>query len=109
MFEPIFEQLKVDLSIEKVTPQASFEPLSISLGEIDALPSLSNFIVLFLVITTGAILSSIVTIASAVAKFPFLSVTFRITLFEPIFEQLKVDLSIEKVASQKLLEPLSIS
>ena len=65
---------------------------------------------MFLVSTTGAILSSTVTIAISVAIFPLTSVTFNVTVFAPTVAQVKSVLSKVIVAMpQASVEPLFTS
>jgi len=74
-------------------PQLSKLPPSISSVSIKASPLLFNSIVTFCVITTGATLSSIVTIVVPVALLPFTSVTVNVTVFAPTLLQLNVSTS----------------
>jgi hypothetical protein len=65
---------------------------------------------IFLVKTTGAILSTTTTMAVSVEIFPYTSVTFKVTKFGPILLQLKEDFEISFDAIPlESNEPLSIS
>jgi len=57
----------------------------------------------------GAMLSTTVTVAVQVEEFPFTSVTVRVTVLAPTFEQLKLVLLNERLAIPQLsLDPLLI-
>ena len=89
--------------------QLSEEPLSICDAIMDACPVPSSCIVMSCVITTGANLSSTVTIAVLVAILPCISVTVKVTVTGvPTLEQPKLVMSNVLVAMPQLsVEPLS--
>src|SRR5690606_37580132 len=111
VLSPTSPQSKLDLSsVIPAIPQVSDEPLSISAAVRLALPVASSWIVMFLVTTTGAMMSSTVTIAVAVSVLPLTSVTVRVTVLAPTSPQSKLDLSSVMLAiTQASVEPLSIS
>src|SRR5690606_7634084 len=98
------------LSVIEAIPQVSAEPLSISAAVMLAFPVASSWMVMFLVTTTGAVMSSTVTIAVALSVLPFTSVTVSVTVLAPTSPQSKLDLSSVMLAiPQASVEPLSIS
>ena len=91
VFIPTFEQVKVLGKIVLVDiPHASLEPLSICDAVMLALPDPFNCTVMFCVNTTGLTVSDIVTVAVPVFTLPLLSVTVKVTVFTPVFEQAKL-------------------
>lgn len=89
--------------------QLSVEPLSICAGVIVAAPVASRFTDMFCVITIGAVLSFIVTIAVPVELLPLVSVTVSVTEFAPMLAQVKVVWLKTLVAIPQLsVDPLSI-
>ena len=89
---PRSEQLKLVLlkNNNKVPGQLSVDPLFTSAGLIVAEPDWSRKTVIFLQTITGVVLSCTLTIALQVEIIPVLSVTVRVTLLDPIFEQVNV-------------------
>ena len=60
-------------------------------------------------ITVGLIVSSTITVAVSDATLPLTSVTYKITVFEPTLEQLKLELlRVYDAISQLSVEPLLI-
>ena len=57
---------------------------------IDVVPVELKYAVMFLVITTGLIVSITITTAVPVLTFPFTSVTVKVTVLDPTFEQVNV-------------------
>jgi len=93
-----------------VNAQLSKVPLSTFEGTILATPLTSKSIVMFLVITVGAMLSWTVTIAVWEALFPLTSITVKITVLSPTLVQSKEVISNEVLVILQLSkEPLSIS
>ena len=112
VFVPILAQvneLGVTDIIEVLIPQASVDPLLIWEAVIDAVPVAFNWTVMSLVTTTGLTVSAIVTIAVPVLAFPFTSVTVKVTVLAPMFEQVNelgdTDM-IELFIPQASVEPL---
>ena len=88
---PIFEHVNVLGETANVAiPQASLEPLLICEAVILALPELFNCTVMFWVTTNGLTVSTTVTIAVPVLILPLLSVTVKVTVLAPVFEQVNV-------------------
>ena len=88
---PIFEQVKLLGEIVLVDiPHASLEPLSICDAVIVLFPVASNCTEMFCVNTTGLTVSDTVTVAVPVFIFPLTSVTVKVTVLFPIFEQVKL-------------------
>ena len=106
---PKFEQSKeVLLNTTLAIPQLSVEPLLMSAAVILAVPFASNCMVLFWTNTIGATLSCTVTIASALEELLEASVTVKVTVLAPTFEQSNEDLLNPRVAIPTLsVEPLS--
>ena len=88
---PTFEQSNVfgETLIEAI-PQLSLLPLSMSAGVMEACPVESKNMVSFLLLATGAILSTTVTIAVQVEALPVLSLTVKVTVFGPILAQVNL-------------------
>src|SRR5690606_3625608 len=81
-------------------PQASAEPLSISVPAMVTVPVTgSSSTVMFWQATTGAVTSSTVTIAVQLLVLPFTSVAVRVTLLSPTLLQSKMSMSIEMFAT----------
>ena len=82
---PKLSQSKVsgDTLTKFIAPQESEDPLSISLTVMEAFPEVSNCKVISLVTTVGSPVSLTVTVWSAVAVLPALSVTVQVTMVEP--------------------------
>src|SRR5687767_2974709 len=99
----------VRLTVMALIPQASDEPLSRSEGFKTAAP-LTKLSSTFFTCTTGATLSSTVTVADAVETLSLLSVTVSVTMFVPTIEQSKsvLDNSIDFIP-QASYEPLLIA
>ena len=78
-----------------------------------ALPEASNCTVRFCVIAVGAVMSSTVTVADTVAKFPSLSVTVKFTVLSPRLAHVKLSISSTNNSSlvgvQLSVVPLSTS
>ena len=73
--------------------QLSDELLFTSAGTIETLPEALSWTVMFLVLTTGASLSSTITVAWAgIELFPLGSVAVKVMMFVPTLPQLKEDL-----------------
>ena len=89
---PTFEQSNVfgETLIEAI-PQLSLLPLSMSAGVMEACPVESKNMVSFLLLATGAILSTTVTIAVQVEALPVLSLTVKVTVFGPILAQVNLE------------------
>ena len=103
IFSPRFSQVKVSRSILKSkVPQLEKLPPSMSSGVIIAIPSASSCTVISIHIAVGGSSLTMVTIASQVEVSPLLSVTVRTTILSPIFSQVNVSLSIERVISPQL-------
>src|SRR5688572_28962031 len=89
---PTFEQLKLEGdTVIVLIPQASDEKSSTMAAVIEATPVASNATVMSFAFATGLVLSWMVTVASSVETFPFTSVTVRVTVLAPTFEQLNED------------------
>src|SRR5690606_39124382 len=108
---PTSPQSKLDLSsVMLAIPQASVEPLSISTAVMLALPVASSWTVMLRVTTTGAVMSSTVTIAVALSVLPFTSVTVSVTVLAPTSPQSKLFwLSVIEAIPQESVDPLSMS
>ena len=84
-------------------PQASIEPLSISVAATVTVPVTgSSATERFWQATTGAVTSSTVTMAVQLLLFPFTSVTVSTTMFSPTLLQSKVTISMEISATPQL-------
>ena len=95
IFRPTLEQLKLVVSILAVSiPQASALPASTIAAVIFATPVEPRSTVMFWHITSGAIVSSTVTIATQLEIFPAASTTLNVTLFGPMLSHVKVSTSI---------------
>src|SRR5690606_26040547 len=108
---PTSPQPKLYLSsVMLAIPQASVEPLSISVASMLAFPVASSWMVMLRVSTTGAVIPSTVTVAVALSVLPLTSVTVRVTALSPTCEQSKSYwLSVMLMIPQEAVEPLSIS
>src|SRR5690606_35278425 len=97
-------------SVMLAMPQESDDPLSMSVAVILVFPVTSSWIVMLLVTTTGAVMSSTVTIAVALSVLPLTSVTVRVTALSPTCEQSKSYwFSVIDAIPQEADEPLLIS
>ena len=107
---PVLAQVKeVLLNAYVAIPQLSVDPLLIWAGVIVAVPFAPNCTVIFCVNTVGLIVSCTVTVAFAVATFPLISVTVKVTVLAPTLAQVNEELLNESVAIPQLsVEPLSI-
>ena len=110
VFGPILVQSNVLGVAVKVREQLSVEPKSMSLPKMVLCPVASRFIEIFLQTATGVMSSTTVTTASSESKFPFTSVTVRVTLFVPTLVQSKeVLLAITDWIPQLSVEPSFMS
>ena len=111
MLIPTSAQVKDVTLIESViAEQLSDDPLSTSAATMLALLLRSNWMVMFCAIAIGEVVSSTVTVAGAVSKFPPPSVTVSITALAPTSLQLKVLLfRLKEATPQSTEEPLSTS
>jgi len=91
-------------------PQASPDPLSISVPTIVTVPEASNCTVMGWQIAVGGVMSWTVTMAVQVLIFPLISVTVNTTLFGPTLLQVKaVGEAMTDCTPHASFEPLSIS
>jgi hypothetical protein len=90
VFAPLLEQVKAVWLSDKLTLQASEEPLFTAAAVVLPLPAASKVTVTFWQIANGAVASVTVTVAVHEEVFPPSSVTVRVTVFVPRFEQVKV-------------------
>ena len=89
---PIFEQLNVfGVTVIEAMPQASADPLLTWEPIMVAFPEPSKGTVIFWVVTEGLIVSITVTVLLPVVLFPFTSVIVNVTVFVPVFKQLKLN------------------
>jgi hypothetical protein len=109
VFAPIFAQVKLfGLTAKLAKPQPSLELLLTANESIVIVPLLFNRTVMFLQIATGATVSNTVTVDVRVAVFPFTSVTVIVTVFAPMFAQVKLlGLTAKLAIPHASLEPLS--
>ena len=91
-FAPRFPQLKLELDkANELILQLSEEPLLTCAVFMVPFPDPFKTTVTFWQIAFGKIVSRTVTTELQLDEFPLLSVTVRVTLFAPVFPQLKVD------------------
>jgi hypothetical protein len=109
IFGPMSEQVNVVLEALKLKLQLSDDPLLISAVVIDAVPEAFKYTVAGLQSTTGAMLSTTVTVVLQVAVLPEASVTVNTTVLAPLFVQSKLDLDALNEKVQLSDEPLLIS
>ena len=108
---PTFEHVKLSgTTLSDVTPQLSLLSLSTSLARIDTFPDALSCTVISRASAVGAVLSSAVTIASAVLVLPLSSVTVNVTLLSPTFTHVNALGATSNVTFPQLsLLPLSTS
>jgi hypothetical protein len=111
VFVPILAQVKECGLTEKVAmAQLSVDPLLTANESIVTVPALSNCIVIFLQVAIGAIVSETVTVETHCDEFPDASVTVKVTLFAPIFEQINESgLTTNEAIPQSSVDKLSTS
>jgi hypothetical protein len=111
VFVPILAQVKECGLTEKVAmAQLSVDPLLTANESIVTVPALSNCTVIFLQVAIGAIVSETVTVETHCDEFPDASVTVKVTLFAPIFEQINESgLTTNEAMPQSSVDKLSTS
>src|SRR5260370_193983 len=106
---PTLLQSKLVLLAERLTPQASVLPPSISAGAMVAWPVASRLTVMSLHLATGLVTSLTVTVALQVELLPLASVTVSATVLLPTLLQSKLVLLAEMLTPQAPVAPPSIS
>ncbi len=119
VFVPTWEQSKSCVVfppsiVHEAIPQLSIEPPSISIELMVTSPLASNWTVMFWQIAVGDIVSSTVTSASHVLIFPLTSVTVKVIVLTPTWEQSKLILvfppsTVMEAIPQFSVEPPSMS
>jgi len=111
VFVPILAQVNTCGLTEKAAiVQLSVDPLLTANESMDAIPTLSNCAVIFLQVAIGAIVSETVTVETHCDEFPDASVTVKVTLFAPIFEQINESgLTTNEAIPQSSVDKLSTS
>ena len=111
VFAPIFAHVKLfGLTAKLAKPQPSLELLLTANESIVIVPALFSRIEIFLQTATGANVSNTVTVDVHVEAFPFTSVTVIVTVFAPMFAQVKLlGLTAKLAIPHASLEPLSIA
>ena len=111
VFAPIFAHVKFfGLTAKLAKPQPSLELLLTANESIVIVPALFSRIEIFLQTATGANVSNTVTVDVHVEAFPFTSVTVIVTVFAPMFAQVKLlGLTAKLAIPHASLEPLSIA
>ena len=110
VFAPILLHVNVDGETDNVEiVQLSVDPLFTCAPVKVKVPFDPKYAVMFLVITFGLIVSDNVTVAVPVFMFPLVSVTVKVTMFDPILAQVNVLGETATVAiPHASLEPLFI-
>ena len=105
---PVFEHVnEFGLAANVNPPQASVDPLFNWAPVIETAPAAFKYALIFFAVATGAVTSWIVTVAKPDLLFPFASVTVKVTVLAPTFEQVNVFGETLKVAiPQASVEPL---
>jgi len=86
VFEPMFAHVNVlGVTAKLAIPHASLDALFTARESIVRLPVLFRYLVMFLQIATGLMVSETVTVDVQIELLPFTSVTVNVTVFAPMF------------------------